>query len=507
MPTTTPFSPAGIELTTNPDSPASHREPAQVRLPGSGVIPQIDVYFLVDSTGSMGGIINAVRARVEDILNRLVSEAGTVGADVRFGVGNYRDMGFPVAQRFHHQVSLTSDPTAAAVGIRAWDLAGGATTPEGQFFALDHLAQPPGGSIGWRADAKRIILWIGDAPGHDPICPAVSGLTYDITETSVTVKLQAQGIVALVISTPSGSSGPGLDVDPKPLSDGTPYRGNCTIGGAAGQGSRIAAATGGTYAEGITPVTVVDTIITLGTTGISTIGTVRLVPDKVIAPFVQIQPAGYGPFPGTAPQVLDFDLEFPAADPGTAGTVTRPQAVHGAVDVVVDGVTTGSIPVQVTVPDLAGRYKIRCTLSNLYLQLDDPNWNGDGANVDQNTDTGLDAQRWDLVPVSGGGYHVKNCDPARDRYMEVVGMSMSNGAEILTRDDPGGPHKEWLFVPAGVSAGGNPVFRIQNLHSGLVLDVRNQSLDPDARVSQQGYWGDYPAYQENHNQHWVLERV
>ncbi|MFJ6677179.1 RICIN domain-containing protein [Actinosynnema sp. NPDC091369] len=507
MPTTTPLSPSDVEVATDPDSPASHREPVQVHLPASGTIPKIDVYFLVDSTGSMTAIIDAVRARVEHILARLVTEAGSVGADIRFGVGNYRDLDFPLAQRFQHQVSLTSDSSVAAGGIRSWGVAGGTTTAEGQFYALDHLAQAPGGSIGWRADAKRIVLWIGDAPGHDPICQAVSGLTYNITEQSVTTKLCAEGIVVLVVSTPSGASGPGLDVDPAPLSSGTPYTGNCGIGGAAGQGSRIAAATGGTYADGITPATIVQTIIDLGTTGISTIGNVALVPDAVIAPFVRVHPAGYGPFPGTQARTLDFDLEFPSAKPGPASTTTRQQVVEGSVDVVVDGVTTGSVRVAVTVPDLTGRYKIRCTLSELYLQLDDPNWNGDGANVDQNDDTGLDAQQWELVPVNGGGYRMKNCDPARDRYLEVVGMSTDNGAEVLTRDDPSGPHKEWLFVPAGVAADGSPVFRIQNLHSGLVLDVRNQSLDPDARVSQQGYWGDYPTYREKHNQHWVLERV
>ncbi|GAA1309910.1 RICIN domain-containing protein [Saccharothrix xinjiangensis] len=508
MPITTPPTPLNVELSTNPDSPDSHREQVQVQLPASGAIPKIDVYFLVDSTGSMTGIIDAVRARVEDILNRLVTAANQVGADVQFGVGNYRDLDFPAAQRFHHQVSLTPHSTAAANGIQAWAVAGGTTTAEGQFFALDHLAQPPGGgTIGWRADAKRIILWIGDAPGHDPICQAVSGLTYNITEQSVIAKLQAEGIAVLVISTPSGTSGPGLDVDPVPLSNGTPFSGNCSIGGAGGQGSRIAAATGGTYTDGITPATIVDTIITLGTTGITTIGSVTLVPDAVIAPFARISPAGYGPFPGTQPQTLDFTLEFPGATPATTAPVTREVAVQGAVDVVVDGVRTGATQVKITVPDLTGSYKIRCTLSDLYLQLDDPNWTGDGANVDQNVDSGVAAVGWQLVPVPGGGYHIKNCDPARDRYLEVVGMSTENGAEVLTRSDPGGAHKQWLFVPAGAAQGGGPVFRIENLHSGKVLDVRNQSLDPDARVSQQGYWGNYPTYHEQHNQHWVLERI
>ncbi|SDP80461.1 RICIN domain-containing protein [Lentzea jiangxiensis] len=506
MPITTPPTPSNVELSTNPNSSDSHHEQIQVQLPASGTIPKIDVYFLVDSTGSMTSIIDAVRARVEEILNRLVTAAGQVGADVRFGVGNYRDLDFPVEQRFHHQVSLTSSAPAAAGGIHAWTVAGGTTTAEGQFFALDHLAQPPGGTIGWRAEAKRIILWIGDAPGHDPICQAVSGLTYNITEHSVISKLRAEGIAVLVISTPSGSSGPGLDIDPVPLSNGTPFQGNCTIGGTAGQGSRVAAATGGTYTDGITPATVVDTIITLGTTGITTIGSVTLVPDTAIAPFVRISPASYGPFPGTQPQTLNFALEFPSATPTAAAPVTQEITVQGAVDVVVDGVRTGSTHVKITVPDLTGSYKIRCTLSNLYLQLDDPNWTGDGANVDQNVDSGIPAVGWQLVPVPGGGYHIKNCDPARDRYLEVVGMSTENGAEVLTRSDPSGAHKQWLFIPAGASQGG-PLFRIQNLHSGKVLDVRNQSLDPDARVTQQGYWGDYPTYHEHHNQHWILERI
>ncbi|MBW4717207.1 RICIN domain-containing protein [Saccharothrix obliqua] len=507
MPVTTPPTPFNIDLSADPSGSGSHREQVRVHLPGSGVIPKIDVYFLVDSTGSMTGIINAVRANVEDILSRLVTAAGTVAADLHFGVGNYRDLDFPLAQRFHHQVSLTSSSAAAANGIQAWSVAGGTTTAEGQFLALDHLAQPPGGTIGWRADAKRIVLWIGDAPGHDPICQAVSGLTYDITEHSVIHKLQTQGISVLVISTPSGSSGPGLDVDPVPLSNGTPFQGNCSIGGAAGQGSRIAAATGGTYTDGITPATVVNTIITLGTTGITTIGNVSLVPGTVIAPFVRVHPASYGPFSGVSPQDLDFELEFPSATAATSPPTTREVAVEGDVDVVVDGVKTGSTRVKITVPDLTGRYKIRCTLSELYLQLDDPNWTGDGANIDQNVDSGIPAVEWELVPVPGGGYRIKNCDPARDRYLEVVGMSTANGAEVLTRSDPNGPHKEWLFVPAGAPDAGRLVVRIQNLHSGLVLDVRNQSLDPDARVSQQGYWGDYPTYREKHNQHWVLERI
>ncbi|MGZ3146302.1 RICIN domain-containing protein [Lentzea chajnantorensis] len=511
MPVTTPVSPSDVELSTNPDSPDSHREQVLVQLPGSGVVPKIDVYFLTDSTGSMGGIIGAVSARVEEILNRLITAANAVGADVNFGVGNYKDMEDPQPDRFRSQVPLGTSTAAAANGIRAWSAAGGGWShAEGQFYALDQLAQPPGGSIGWRAGTKRIVVWIGDMPGHDPICQGLSGLTYDITEASVTAKLQAQGIFVLAISTGPSGPGSGLNADPVPLSSGGGvYESFCgAFGGLAGQGSRIAAATGGTYTEGITPDTVVQTIINLGTAGISTLGNVSLVPGTAIAPFVRVHPAGgHGPFTGAHPGTLDFELEFPAVTPVSGTPVTQEVAVEGDVDVVVDGVRTGSTRVKITVPDLAGQYKIQSTLSGLYLQLDDPGWTGDGANVDQNTYTGLAAQHWELMPVSGGGYRIKNCDPARDRYLEVVGMSFDDGAEVLTRSDPSGPHKEWLLIPAGSSGAGGLVFRIQNLHTGKVLDIQGGSTQQDAPVFQYFYWGDYPAYHENHNQHWRLERL
>ena len=57
---------------------------------------------------------------------------------------------------------------------------------------------------------KLLMVWFGDAPGHDPICTAVSGAP-GITEATATAKLVAQGITVLAIST----ANPGLDGDPK----------------------------------------------------------------------------------------------------------------------------------------------------------------------------------------------------------------------------------------------------------------------------------------------------
>ncbi|MBW4597397.1 MAG: hypothetical protein KME46_32000 [Brasilonema angustatum HA4187-MV1] len=35
----------------------------------------------------------------------------------------------------------------------------GQDTPEAQFYGLDQVAEPPGGKIGWRGDAKYCLVW------------------------------------------------------------------------------------------------------------------------------------------------------------------------------------------------------------------------------------------------------------------------------------------------------------------------------------------------------------
>ncbi|MFG3020744.1 RICIN domain-containing protein [Streptomyces sp. NPDC048254] len=493
--------PSSIDLAISLDRKEAHRQNVRVALPTTGVLPKIDVYFLTDSTGSMDNVIAKVRAGSSDILNKLTSAASGVGADIWYGVGNYRDIFDPREQWFAHQVSLTADTTAVKNGIDAWDAGGGdSTVAEGQFYALDQLAQPPRGSIGWREDAKRIIVWFGDAPGHDPIKATVTGLPYDISEVSVAEKLKAEKIFVLAISNVR-SNGVGLNSDPTPLSH---------IGGNPGQGERVAAATQGTYAEIINTDQIVGKIIELGTAEVVRLSNINLVPDKSIAPFVRVNPpTGLGPFTSGATSVVDFTLEFPGTtdQASSVPATTMPIAIRGNINVQIDGVTTGTIPVTINAPDLSGTYKIQSTLSGHHLQLENPSWSGDGANITQNKYTGAAAEHWELIAVRGGGYRIKNKDAALDRYLEVVGASDTNGTEILTRRDPSGSHKEWLPVPAGTAGTNGMVFKLENRKSRKVIDVLDRSTQPGARVTQYSYWGDWTSYQENHNQHWYLQRL
>lgn len=106
--------------------------------------------------------------------------------------------------------------------------------------AIRSLTGVAASAAGSSASAKAIVMF-GDAPAHDPVCAALTGLDHDVTEASVTERLQAAGITLIVVSVDGGMDG-------DPTASAGDYQPTCpTIGGTSGQGSRMAAATGGTY--------------------------------------------------------------------------------------------------------------------------------------------------------------------------------------------------------------------------------------------------------------------
>ena len=331
-------------LTLNPGD--TFQETITVTIPKNGGPAKADVYFLADTTGSMGGILGSVQAGAGNILTAL----NGLGADLMFGVGNYRDFLTTDPFAFQHQLSPTNSAAAITAAINAWTVGDGGDLPEADLFGLDSLATPPGGVIGWRAGVKRIIVWFGDAPGHDPICTAVSGLPLPITEASVTAKLVAEGIAVLAIST----ANPGLDDDPKLSATG--YVAKCgPPGGAPGQGTRVANATGGAFVS--LAGNIVNTIISLVSGAVGSIQNVKLVPSPPIAPFVtSISPAaGYGPLSGDQDHVLKFDVTFT----GTAPCTFKDQIFTGTLDVVADGNVVAAKKVQITVPACSVVYSVK----------------------------------------------------------------------------------------------------------------------------------------------------
>lgn len=211
--------------------------------------PNPDIYFLCDTTGSMGPIIEAMRNNADAILAAIVAAQPSA----QFGVGNYKDFPYdPYA--FQHQQSITDDTAAVSAAIGAWSAGGGGDGPEAQFYALDRLADGTG--IGWRDIGTKIVVWFGDAPAHDPVPMAATGLGYDITEATVTADLVAAGIKVIAISWDSGDPSPyrlGLDDDPNVGGGDYAVAYGTVEDGTSGQASRIATATGGAYLFAATP--------------------------------------------------------------------------------------------------------------------------------------------------------------------------------------------------------------------------------------------------------------
>lgn len=306
-----------------------------VHIPATSAVPKADIYFLADTTGSMGGILSAVQSGASSILTSLSS----MGLDLAYGVGNYKDFPYdPYA--FQHQLNPTNIQANVQAQINAWSASGGSDGPEAALYALDQLVDnAPVVPVGWRSGSKRIVVWFGDVPSHDPICPAISGRPYTITEGSVRAKLVAAGdIVVLAISTNT----PGLDGDPVPGS--TDYGVCGTPGGSAGQATRIANDTGGQHVTGINASTIVTTIINLVQGAINTINSVTLVPTGGIIPYVtSISPASYGPLNGSVDNTLTFTVTYSSGPCGD-----RPQIVSGGFDVVIDGIVRAQAPVTIT---------------------------------------------------------------------------------------------------------------------------------------------------------------
>jgi hypothetical protein len=252
-----------------------------------------DVYFLTDTTSSMGGIIGAVKAGATAVMNELSVQFPTMA----FGVGNYKD--FPYDPYcFKHQLSPTTDLAQVSAAINAWVASGGCDGPEGQLFALNQIATTPI----WRPGAQRIVVWFGDAPGHEPICAGLPGVptAIDLTRVIDSLLNATPRIKVLAISTNTGYT-LGLNAAVPPGGPLGSHDYPCPNTGTADQATHIAEATGGSHTLGVNAATICQTIIDMVTAAANLFNNINLVPFGATAPFVtSIAPAGgYGPVDNT----------------------------------------------------------------------------------------------------------------------------------------------------------------------------------------------------------------
>ncbi|MCD4748543.1 MAG: hypothetical protein K8R59_04140, partial [Thermoanaerobaculales bacterium] len=156
------------------------------------IVKQTDIFFNVDTTGSMGGVI----ANLKSGLSTIIASTLTQVEDPAFGVGAFDD--FPVSPfgdsasgdvPFRLLQGVTTDMPAVQTAVDALDLHGGADFPESGFEALFQVAVGSGisggtayylpplttaGRIGgaqFRIGSLPLALHITDALAHDASTP------------------------------------------------------------------------------------------------------------------------------------------------------------------------------------------------------------------------------------------------------------------------------------------------------------------------------------------------
>ncbi len=121
--------------------------------------PQVEVVFCLDTTGSMGGLIDAAKQKIWSISNQIAS--GKPTPELKIGLVAFRDKGDAYITKVY---DLSDDLDAVHANLKTFQAQGGGDTPEHVNQALFDAVH----KIKWSTDKKtlRLLFLVGDAPPH-----------------------------------------------------------------------------------------------------------------------------------------------------------------------------------------------------------------------------------------------------------------------------------------------------------------------------------------------------
>jgi len=139
----------------------------------------VDIFFLSDNTGSMGGLIRSAQTHAQAILDGLRDDARFAKVNAQFGVGRYlgdpSERGESATSAYQLLQGITSSDTDIKAAINEWYARGGGDLPEGNFYGIQQAITggegtprdatlKSGQNTGWREGAEKVIVVFGDAP-------------------------------------------------------------------------------------------------------------------------------------------------------------------------------------------------------------------------------------------------------------------------------------------------------------------------------------------------------
>ena len=127
--------------------------------PGANEQSRIDVVFVLDTTGSMSGLIQAAREKIWSIATTMASAQSA--PEIRVGLVAYRDRGDAYVTRV---VDLSSDLDSMYATLMDFQADGGGDGPESVNQALYDAIH----KISWsqQVGTYKVVFLVGDAPPH-----------------------------------------------------------------------------------------------------------------------------------------------------------------------------------------------------------------------------------------------------------------------------------------------------------------------------------------------------
>jgi hypothetical protein len=120
--------------------------------------PRVEVAFVLDTTGSMGGLIEGAKRRIWSIARRIGE--GRPRPDLRIALVAYRDLGDAYVTRVY---DLTGDMDAVYERLMSFQAGGGGDAPEHVSRALSDAVH----RVSWsQGGSLKMIFLVGDAPPH-----------------------------------------------------------------------------------------------------------------------------------------------------------------------------------------------------------------------------------------------------------------------------------------------------------------------------------------------------
>lgn len=146
---------------TSPAPPAAPAKPADVEKSGlvPTIKPQVEIVFALDTTGSMGGLIDGAKRKIWAIANEVARAEQQ--PNVRIGLVAYRDRGDAyVTQTF----DLSDDLDDVYTKLMSFSANGGGDGPEDVNSALHDAVH----KMSWSKEKKtlKMVFLVGDAEPH-----------------------------------------------------------------------------------------------------------------------------------------------------------------------------------------------------------------------------------------------------------------------------------------------------------------------------------------------------